>query len=313
MEVISDLLLMCKNVPVYNVDTETVLASNLLPGYMKKLPCAQTFKEWMKIRYSAQSNSLARQMRGITFGQGNRLRINIETGALSLSDCYWLKYANSAKTFEQVSPYFKEYWVGVGEYTGGAIPTLYVGGALDKYWNSDGNLIKVGKGVENEVLAARLCELCKIDCSTINIMSDGICVKNFTNCNLMLEQADASGKFDSEDFTIFDIVQEFGIRGMEMLVIDAITANTDRHAGNFGFLRDANTGAYLGLSPLYDFDQILGSSTIYDILIRDIVRLLKQMSIYQQRALEIAQTAISSRLHSVFTERAKILIRELQD
>ncbi len=44
----------------------------------------------------------------------------------------------------------------------------------------------------------------------------------------MLEQADASGRLDSEDFTDADIVEIFGEKGMEMLVVDAITANTDR-------------------------------------------------------------------------------------
>lgn len=38
----------------------------------------------------------------------------------------------------------------------------------------------------------------------------------------------------------------------KMLVIDYIIANTDRHYGNFGFIRDANTLEFLGFAPIFD-------------------------------------------------------------
>lgn len=307
-----DLLLMCKDTPVYNISKETILNDSLIPGYMKKMPCEYTFKEWMKIRYSALSNSLARKLRGIVFGQGNRLRINTETGAFSLSDCYWLKYQDSNQTFEQNSPYFKEFWTGAGEYQGGAVPTLYVGGALDKYWENHENLIKAGEHVKNELLAARLCEACNIPCNQIIEVPEGICIKNFTSPDMMLEQANASGIIDAEDFTDRDIIAAFGIRGIEMLVVDAITANTDRHAGNFGFLCDADTGRYVRMAPLYDFDQVLGSSSLNDRLIRDVLDDLAQFPALRQRTVEIAKTAIDVNLHPVFTERAKELLRNCQ-
>ena len=39
----------------------------------------------------------------------------------------------------------------------------------------------------------------------------------------------------------------------EMTVIDRIMVNQDRHLGNFGFIRNVNTGAYIGPAPLFDF------------------------------------------------------------
>ena len=309
----TDLILMCKNTMVYNVSTETVMNEQLLPGYMNELPCNHTFKEWMKFRYSSLSNSLARKLRGITFGQGNRLRMNIETGAFSLSDCYCLKKKYSGKQFEQVSPYFADFWKGIGEWRGEAIPSLYVGGALDKYWDNKGDLIKIGKNVEQEILAVQLCKAAGISCNAITKTKEGICVKNFTNPDQMLEQADASGRFDSEDFTDDDIVEIFGEKGMEMLVVDAITANTDRHAGNFGFLRDSNTGEYLGMAPLYDFDQVLQSKHPNDVLVQDLLQTVQQFPMYKERAINIAETAVTSNLHPVFSERAKVLLNALQE
>lgn len=266
----------------------------------------------MKFRYSSLSNSLARKLRGIIFGQGNRLRINIETGAFSLSDYYWLKYRSSTKQFEQISPYFADFWKGTEDYKGEAIPSLYVNGALDKYWNNKEDLIKVGEGIENEVLAMQLCDTCSVSCNRITIVPEGICIKNFTNSNLMLEQADASGKFDSENFTDLDVVEVFGEKGIEMLMVDAITANTDRHAGNFGFLRDANTGNYLGMVPLYDFNQVLGSSNPNDVLVKGVLQVIEQFPVYRRRAIRIAETAMAANLHPVFSERAKIILDALQ-
>ena len=128
-------ILMCKNVPVYDIDNHKVLCNNLLPGYMQVYSQDRNaFKTWLKLRYSSNTNSLARQLKGITFGQGNRVTINRETHAFSLSDCYWIKESNDTRTFEHLSPYYVDFWKGKGVYTGGAIPTLYVPGYISKQW-----------------------------------------------------------------------------------------------------------------------------------------------------------------------------------
>lgn len=37
-----------------------------------------------------------------------------------------------------------------------------------------------------------------------------------------------------------------------MIIIDAVIGNGDRHAGNFGWLRNTDTGEYVSMAPLYD-------------------------------------------------------------
>ena len=44
-----------------------------------------------------------------------------------------------------------------------------------------------------------------------------------------------------------------------MAVFDSIIANTDRHSGNFGVLRDNRTGEILGTAPLFDHNVSLFS------------------------------------------------------
>lgn len=84
------------------------------------------------------------------------------------------------------------------------------------------------------------------------------------------------------------------------------------HTSNFGFLRDSNTGDYLGMIPLYNFDQVLQSNYPNDVLMQDTLQAIEQFPEYRQRAINIAETAVSSNLHSVFSEGVKVLLNALR-
>ena len=105
------MMLMCKNTSVYDIEKEKTLNYNLLPGLMQQKGADNhTFTKWMKYRYSSGTNTIARKLKGITFGQGARMRINRETRALSFSDCYWTKAEDDSICFEEISPYYKPFW-----------------------------------------------------------------------------------------------------------------------------------------------------------------------------------------------------------
>lgn len=287
------MLLMCKNKKVFNIETEEVYNAELLPGLMCKGKYGltqQTFKSWMKLRHSSGSNTLARQLRAPLFGQGNRGKIDVITRSLSLSDCYWLKDEFEDIKFEGVSPYYTAFWrMGLKRlYKDEAIPTLYTGGYLPKEWKNKDILWKQKN--EIEVLCSRLCEYCGVPIAEVSKAGGGgINVKNFTTPEIMLEQANMSGKFD-EYFTEDDIVGEFGVRGVEMIIIDAIVGNGDRHDGNFGYIRSSDTGKYLGMAPLYDFDMALQgvSKTGDDLLVRAAIECINKTNIGR----ELVNTAL---------------------
>lgn len=45
----------------------------------------------------------------------------------------------------------------------------------------------------------------------------------------------------------------YGVQNFaDLIIFDAIICNTDRHTGNYGFLRDNKTGDYKGVSPIFD-------------------------------------------------------------
>lgn len=310
-------ILYCKNTPVLNIDTNEILKKALLPGYIREYGNnPNAFKAWLKLRYSSNTNTLARQLKGITFGQGNRVRINKETRALSLSECYWIKSDSDSTVFEQVSPYYAPFWTGLTneEYESGkAVPTLYTPGYLSKQWINSKTLYKVGKETLIEKACTDLCEACEIPVEHIEICPNGmgILVSNITTPDLMLEQADQSGLIDPDDFDGNTIVSNFGLAGYQMFLIDAIVGNGDRHAGNFGWLRDSNTGAYLGLAPLYDFDHALDAKSTNDILIQEAIEISKQSQEFMCRGQQILNVTLSLNTHKIFKQRALVIKQQL--
>lgn len=302
------MLLMCKNTPVYDIDNEKILNTNLLPGLMKqKSANHHTFTKWMKYRYSSGTNTMARKLKGITFGQGARMRINRETRALSFSDSYWIKATDDPIRFEEISPYYMPFWDGNEAFAGQAAPTLYVGGALSKEWKQDGKLYKYGD-ISVELQCIELCRKCGIYVENADETDGGIAIYNITSPMLMLEQADQSGRLDPDDFDEQTIIELFGKAGAQMLIIDAVIGNGDRHAGNFGWLRNTDTGEYVSMAPLYDFDHALDSTLESDRLLTDAVKFCMP---YKDEVRRIAGVAAEEE-NEVFKKRAQSILKLIE-
>ena len=302
--------LYCKDKQVYDIDNNIVINNNLLPGYMRKMENSPyKFKEWIKLRYSSNTNSIARKLKGSTFGQGNRDRIETETHALRLCDCYWIKSDSEDIKIKDGSPYYTDFWKGEGICNGKSVPTLYVTGYMDKYWVNSKYLCKLGKEALIEIECYKVCKACNVRVANILKYGDnGILVENVTNTKYMLEQADQSGLMDPDNYDENNIERLFKYDGIRMIVIDAIIGNGDRHLGNFGWLRDTDTGEYVDMSPLYDFDHALDSKLRYDRLIEDAINICKINQNYIYEALRICKTVVNMDTIDIFKIRASSLI-----
>ena len=251
-EQIADLLLMNKNIPVYNISKDIVLHKDLLPGAMRRKTMG--YSQWMKTRYSAGTNVTARRLMLRAFGTDNHNKTLEITRALSLSDCYWLKQENEALLFEEVTPYLHTEWQGEGMFKGGSISTLFVNGAADKRWLDAHTLLKVKSFKEMEPY-----DLCAVlglaeYASKARMSDEGILLTNFTSMDCFLESMEQSGLIGDTDDARYKAVELFKERAVALFVIDYLVEHDDRHWGNFGFLRDSNTGEYLSMAPYYDFD-----------------------------------------------------------
>ena len=247
----SPLLLMCKDAAVYDITNDAVLNEALLPGCMMR--GTMKYSEWMRTRYSAGSNVSARRLMLRAFGSDNHENIVEITRTLSLSDCYWLKRENEELGFFDITPYIHKEWDGSGAFKGGSISTLFVNGAADKLWVDSNTLLKVGSFAEFEPYA--LCRALGIEHAAKAELSDkGILLTNFTSTDFFLESMEQSGFVDGSGNPREKAVELFKERAVSLFVIDYLVEHDDRHWGNYGFLRDANTGEYVSMAPYFDFD-----------------------------------------------------------
>ena len=248
----SDLLLMCKDAKVYNITQNIVLNQNLLPGCI--LHGTLNFSGWMKTRYSVGSNVSARRLMLRAFGSDNHSDTsNRVTRALSLSDCYWLKQEGENVFFNDVTPYLHKEWDGTGSFRGGSISTLFVNGAADKRWLDSKTLLKVKSYKEFEPYT--LCSALGINnVAKASLSVEGLSVINFTSTDCFLETMEQSGLVGENDNPLEKAVTIFKGHAVTLFVIDYLVEHDDRHWGNYGFLRDTNTGKYLSMAPYYDFD-----------------------------------------------------------
>ena len=198
-------------------------------------------------------------------------------------------------------------------YTGGAIPTLYVPGYISKQWINSSVLCKYGSETFIEAECSRVCRLCGIQAARVDIDKANNCVQvyNITSDRVMLEQADQSGRVDPDEFDEETIIGLFGFKGMQMIIMDAIFGNGDRHSGNFGWLRDSNTGAYLDMAPLYDFDHALDSKAERDRLITDTVKTILRHPEYRDEAIRIAAIVVKVNTINIFRVRANTVLNSI--
>ena len=187
----SDLLLMCKDVPVYDITKGEVINDVLLPGAM--LRGTLDYSAWMKTRYSAGTNTSARRLMLRAFGTDNHNRTLGITRALSLSDCYWLKQQHETLSFAEVTPYLHAEWQGAGVFKGGSISTLFVNGSASKRWLDADTLLKEGSFKEMEPYA--LCSALGLEgyASQARLSSEGLMLTNFTTMDRFLESFEQSG------------------------------------------------------------------------------------------------------------------------
>ena len=301
------MILMCKNQEVYNIEKQLMINKDLAPGILKDNPTHSIFRQWCQSRYSSQTNVTARLMQGRIFGQGNRQEINRVTRSLSLSDCYWLKSPSDDVKFEEVSPYFNDFWTGTGIYKGQSVPTLYTDGMLPKYWENCEWLVKQSSDIEYHCYM--LCVALELEVAEVRIIDDKhIAVRNFTSPDIMFEAADTSGRVDVADVTQFDVIEVFGTKGLYMLILDAIVGNIDRHTGNYGFLRNANSGQYIQMAPLFDFDHALGELPEDDyFLIKALYKTLSTLDSLDI-AVELAEKVVRQDTLPQFVKRAEYLL-----
>lgn len=96
-------------------------------------------------------------------------------------------------------------------------------------------------------------------CACRNFVSEDLEFITAGNLFYTVKMTDETKKAEDKVYRhLLNVISTYKIPGAvlfleEMTIVDRMMVNQDRHLGNFGFLRNVNTGEYIGPAPLFDF------------------------------------------------------------
>ena len=217
---------------------------------------------------------------------------------LSLNDCYWVVEEGFEGSFSQYNLYANRFSrvLGLIAFTGygssvrtslASCPEFTTNGMLPKCWRRENGIIRLYKGGTSgasntgnepysEFYAAQIA-----DALGINAISYGLSKWQGELCS-------TCELFTSKDYSFMPIgrlVSKGGMKAVrdyykslgeefiaaldDMLVLDAIICNVDRHFGNFGFLVDNRTNKIAAPAPLFDHGNSLFNLAGRDDIVSD--------------------------------------------
>ena len=243
-------------------------------------PTSESLTRWLRHRTIPANRAYAQN-----FLSKNGLSENDFIGilqickGLSLTDCYWVTYPNDQKTFAEVNLFDNRFsqvlsqiaFTGYGSSPASKFrssPEFTTNGMLPKAWRrkegkvllykgGTSGLANTGKEPYSEFYAAQVAEAMGIPHVTYGLSKwkGQLC----STCELFTSKdvsfVPASALINTSKISkIIDWYDDHGWKNdlADMLVLDAIIRNTDRHLGNFGFLVDNHTNQLLRPAPVFD-------------------------------------------------------------
>ena len=206
--------------------------------------------------------------------------IKISKG-LSLNDCYWVTEEGNDETFDKYNLYDNRFSRVLGQiaFTGygsnlasiiSSSPEFTTNGMLPKCWRRESGIIKLYKGGTegasntgnepySEFYASQIASALDINAISYSLSKwkgklCSVC-DIFTNKKLSFTPVGRivrTGGIKAVRNFYASFGDEFSKALNDMILLDALIFNTDRHYGNFGFLVDSKTNKIIAPAPLFD-------------------------------------------------------------
>lgn len=209
------------------------------------------------------------------------------TKCLSLNDTLWIKKESDNSNWKDVNLYSNEFSDVVekisfekglkGIKLSTTDPEITSEGSFKKCWKRKNNKIVLLKGGSEGFFNSGLEPYSEYFASQISniICSNSVKYNLINHKNNIVTECNA---FTNEEIGFVPFYKVFNLnkncynlntiinyfigskyenKFREMMVLDSIIINTDRHIGNFGFLINNNTFEIIDFSPIYDFNQSL--------------------------------------------------------
>lgn len=256
---------------------------------------------------------------------------------LSLNDCYWVVEEGFEGTFEKYNLYDNRFskvlaliaFTGYGSSVRTSLascPEFTTNGMLPKCWRRINGTIKLYKGGTtggyntgnepySEFYAAQVAEKLGFEhveyglskwngelCSTCELFTS----KKYSF--MPIGRIVTSGGMKAVKAYCEELGEEYISALNDMLVLDAVICNTDRHFGNFGFLIDNETNKIAAPAPLFDHGNALFNYAGYDDL-----ESLENLSAYAQTLLPCVYDDFIGTAKEVLTPKHREGLRHLMN
>jgi len=266
----------------YEFDDYTYEITEQLDDY---LPYGFTsMDEWIDDRQIAKHRTSIKKLMA-ELGIDNRKGFVDMVRCVSLTDTFWIRREDSGLSWSDVSLYENSFddvvariaFDGVGMYGrqfSSTSPEFGTSGSFDKCWvrEEDGpHLLKRGSsGYANAGFEPYAEKLCSDILDAAGIEHVPYTLRNYhgklaSDCPLFTSEKLGfvsagrvlKGHLRTQDALRF--AEEHGGDELfrQMVVMDAVCVNVDRHAGNYGFMVHNDTGEVLGMAPLFDQNMAL--------------------------------------------------------
>lgn len=255
-----------------------------------------------------------------------------ESFGFNLSDQYWIKPEGANVTWEKGNFYTNSFNEEIGKHLVGVksgpfermssnSPDWFSNGEQDKRWvtvRGVKKLLKYGRPPYheqpfNEALASEICRrlgFAHVGYSAVIKGSSAPEVYSSCPCFVdentefvpagLVQYAAKTQKGVSVYKHLLECCKALGMGGMEAVeksiaetaLLDYIMANVDRHFGNFGFIRDANTLQWKGAAPIFD----TGNAMFYEYPTSDLRKSRSLMENVKCRSFAPTQRKLLERL-----------------
>ena len=269
-----------KSEPGYKIEWVNEQKKDLLP---KDLECSEkSIESWIRHRNIPKNRAFVDAFLAKCGLNANRpLGIIQVSKGLSLNDCYWVADESFDEDFSHCNLYDNRFssllsyiaFTGYGSSvrsTFSSSPEFTTNGMLPKCWRRIGGEIILYKGgtsgasntgfepysefyahqialaLNIKTVSYGLSKWKGILCSTCSLFTS----KEVSY--LPIGRIVKTGGFDAV-YRFYETLGSDYVRALQdMLVLDAVIKNTDRHYGNFGLLTDSSTNRIVAPSPLFD-------------------------------------------------------------
>lgn len=289
--------LMSRDMKIARINNDVIypIKVELMPFYIKG---DINIVDWLKNRAIDSSRVNSRILRkALKIKRTDDLGASFHVYGAKITDTYWVCPDDSNLTYKDIK-FKKNDYADVALKTNVNVfnnpsankhtPELTNTGSFEKCWkkhNGEWYLFKSGdnKQLASELIVYEIGKLLSFNMAEYYYDGQYVISKDFTNsASVILEEADGLIGEDTEDYLRnYCVFKEFGEHiaqsYVNMLFLDAICRNPDRHEKNYGVLRDVETGRVIDFAPIYDHNLALIASNdirneknrINDIMISD--------------------------------------------